>query len=189
MPVKKKKKINASRSKKITEEERESIKQAVNSFTGTVRSTLENKNAVQTEPKSVEPKLKTQKSFTPQYHNTKLEEKKRHIVWFGVSTIMLAVAAFWVYSVKIQVKNSGFGNGSDKALWDTAVTDYTRIVKFPKLESPKLPDVAETEQTLSETDKEKMKQILTQNISLLAINSTSTSSTTSIEKIVTSTKQ
>lgn len=144
------------------------------------------------------PTLRTTKSIPSRYHNKLLEEKKRKIVWISVSLLMIIISCVWVYSLRIQVKNSGFGTGSDSTLWETAKFDYSQILK-PLKEVP-LTTATSTDPVTYE-ESERIKEILAQNILQLEQTSTSTSSTTEMatstpsetpsttEKIVTTTKK
>ncbi len=200
MPVKKNTNQNSPASKKgkkISKEQRESIKQAVDSLSGMV-TTFPVEKEIRPQAPQTPPTLRTTKSIPSRYHNKLLEEKKRKIVWISVSLLMIIISCVWVYSLRIQVKNSGFGTGSDSTLWETAKFDYSQILK-PLKEIPSTKPTSTDPVTYEES--ERIKEILAQNILYLEQTSTSTSSTTEIatstpsetpsttEKIVTTTKK
>lgn len=187
MPVKK------NNNKKISKEQRESIKQAVNSLSGLVQNTQAPKEQPKENPEPSQKKFPASK-----YHNTVLDQKKRRIVWTAVTLLMIIIFGFWTYTVRLQVKTSGFGTGSDGILWETAKINYDEILKTVKTDEPK---TSSTPDPVTYEDSEKIKEILKQNIIIFEQTSTSTTSTsetststpaqinTTTEKIVTTTKK
>lgn len=195
MPVKKSTTQSSSASKKgkkISKEQRESIKQAVDSLSGMVVSSQKEKE------RETPPTLRTTNPVSSRYHNRALEEKKRRIVWMCVSLLMIIISCVWVYALRVQVKNSPFGSGSDSTLWETAKFDYSQILKPLKEDSPTTPKPADP---VTYEESERIKEILAQNIISLEQTSTSTTSTSEMvtstpseitsttEKIVTTTKK
>lgn len=203
MPVKKR--VTTKKGNKITKAERESIKQAVNSLSGLVIDQAPKMQPIQkpvAAPQQIPVSKPTpapiysipvKKTEPIRYHNSKLEEKKRKVMWFAVGTLMLFIAAFWIVSIQLRVKNSGFHSSADGQLLETAFSDYNKIIKEPreallKLKEQTPPAPAEP---LSSEQTDRIKEVLAQNL-LAMHSSTSTTSTINVTTStlsVTSTKE